>query len=44
MQGKTAALANAKRTVIGYAAMMARELTGGAAFVGELPRREPPAA
>jgi len=44
MQGKTAALANAKRTVIGYAAMMARELADGAASVRELPRREPTAA
>jgi hypothetical protein len=44
MQGKTATLANATRVVIGYAAMMAQELTDGAAFVGELPRREPPAA
>jgi hypothetical protein len=44
MQGKTGALANATRMMIGYAAAMARELTDGAASVGELPRREPPVA
>jgi hypothetical protein len=44
IQGKTAARANAMRIVIAYAATMARELTDGAASVGELPRREPFAA
>jgi hypothetical protein len=44
MQGKTGALANVTRIMIGYAAAMARKLTNGAASVGELPRRGMPAA